>query len=74
MIELRLTTTNTVITVQAHAPGQDVRIELQLCLYCGQNIVQYPKKFCSPSHRVIYCQKRIKDLMPAANALPSAFR
>ena len=71
MIELRLTTSMSIITAQFHAPGADVRVEFQMCLYCGVNPVQAPKKFCRPAHRVIYCQKGIKELMPVVKPRPS---
>lgn len=71
MIEVRLTTSSSVLTAQFDAPGENRIVEFQMCLYCEQNPVQLPKKFCRSAHRVAYCQKGIKDLTPSVSTRSS---
>ncbi len=70
MIELKISTATTLTTVQVYAPGANLTLEFQHCLYCGENLVQLPQKFCRPAHRVAYCEKRLGRLMSDVSRQP----
>ena len=65
MVELKIITDTTTTTVHVHAPGKDVQVEFRMCLYCGENLVPWPKqRFCQRSHSVLYCRYEMAKLIP----------
>ncbi len=62
MIELKISTATAITTVHVYAPGADMKLEFYECLFCGQNLVQPPRKFCSLTCRVSYCRKDLKSV------------